>query len=245
MNADSLYNTLSTRVIGDLVALALAIGIAAVAFAYIRRALTDDGWVRSSDLWRHLLLIFSITMFVVFVDIAYQIESYKGERAASRAVAELVDSNAESTFLPRIRLLLLLPVDVIGIALMASLFGVLLVFATNQENWPGPSASTLLEVKYLLVLTIAWHITMIGWWLVFWLTSTDFNGVSWDIGIHVAFIAIESLMLPIFREVDGAKQMSARIGAKAWLAAVCYSTVLTAFYTIRLWDYSSKFMESL
>ena len=243
MHADALYNSLSTRVMGDLVALALAIGIAAVAFSYIRRALMDEGWVSTSDLWRHLMLIFSITMFVVFIDIAYQIESFRGERAAHTEL-EPSQVDAASTFLPRVRLLVLLPVDIIGIALIASLFGVLLVFATNQEFWSGPSASTLLEVYYLLVLTIAWHLAMIGWWVVFWITSVDFKGASWDISVHAAFILIELVTLIAIRFVRKSERLLRSGNVMAWIAATAYSVIVLAFYLIKLWDYSSKFIET-
>lgn len=243
MQADSLYNSLSTRVIGDLVGLALAMGIAAVAFTYIRRALSDEGWLKSADLWRHLVLLFSITMFFVYIDVAYEIEFYKGEHKSLQAQVVVIEDLESVSFLPRLRLLLLLPIDLIGIGLMASLFGVLMVFGTNRDYWAGPSMSTSLEVVYLLALTAAWHMAMIGWWLVYGLTDQNISSVLWDMGVHAAFALIEIIVLLLIRRIRESDWGSRNSNLVAWAATVVYSSILVTLYTARLWDYSMRFID--
>lgn len=246
MNADVLYNTLSSRAIGGLVGLALAMGIASVSFVYIRRAQLDETWSGSGDLWRHLLLLFSITLFVVFIDVAYEIEFYKGERV-SQGITEFRANDAsaiEKTFLPRLRLLLLLPIDLVGIGIISALFGVLLVFGLNRDNWSGPSFTTAREVKYLFVLTIAWHVAMIGWWTVYGLTANDFGSILPDIGVQLVFAMLESISVVLFSAIGVRKFGRSHGGTVAWIGAIAYSATLILFYSVRLWGYSLKFFTS-
>lgn len=241
MNADSLYNILSARIVGNLVGFALAMGIAAVAWTYIQRALSDEGWARSSDVWRHLVLLFSIMLFFAYIDVSYEIEFYKGERLkATRQMAQLEDVEAES-FLPRIRLLLLLPIDMIGIGLMASLFAVLIVFGTNQAYWAGPSMSTSLEVLYLLALTAAWHVSMIGWWLVYGLTAKDVTQVLGDVVTHALFGVVELVSLVVLRFARSSRWGTKNSAIIAWISVGTFSLIFFLMYAVRLWDYSLRF----
>jgi len=243
VDANALYNTLSTRVIGDLVGLAMAIGIAAVAFVYIRRAITDTEWIRSDDLWRHIALMFSITLFFVYIDVAYEVEFYKGEIDNSSNDLIQAEDFANSVFLPRIRLLLLLPIDLVGIGLMSSLFGVLVVFGSNQTFSTGPSVSTSLEVVYLLTLTSAWHAAMIGWWLVYGLTDNNVQNVTWDMGMNAGFASIELLLAIIITKLRNSEWGIRNSNLLAWVATIAYSLILMGIYSIRLWDYSFRFIN--
>ncbi|QDT37602.1 hypothetical protein Pan189_19820 [Stratiformator vulcanicus] len=218
-------------------------GIAAVAFTYIRRALSDESWLTSSDLWRQVVLLFSIALFFVYIDITYEIEFYKGENSAVKKIEISEDIFEKSTFLPRIRLLLLLPIDLIGMGLMASLFGVLLVFGTNKNYWSGPSTSTSLEVMYLLALTASWHFVMIGWWLVYGLTALDVTLALWDVILHASFSVVEIITILIIRRIRNSDWGLRNSNLVAWSATLLYSSVLITLYAVRLWDYSTRFIR--
>ena len=181
-------------------------------------------------------------MFFVYVDVTYEIESYLGERRLAAETKSTPDFIEQHSFLPRIRLLLLLPIDLICFSLMASLFGVLLVFGTRQSFWSGPSSNNSLEVVYLFSITCAWHLACIGWWIVYGLTAGAVLEVWKDIGQHFGFASLDFFMICVVRSLRLSKWGIRNSGTVAWISTSLFSIILIVLYATRLWDYSERFL---
>lgn len=234
----SVYDSVSTSLVGDLLNYALTIGLAAVAYAYFRRSLLDEGWSSSVDLWRHLSVFFCISLFVLFVSTTYEIESARQDFQRDGNAPLSGDADL---FLFRIRLLLLLPIDLVGVFLAACLFAVLMSYATARKNWSTPSHSTVKEVLSLLTTTALWHLTMISWWVVYGYTDQEALLPYRVISTHAAYLAIEVIALAAGVRLMSNDIARRNVGALASTLSIFYCGVLISFYCIRLWDYSLRF----
>lgn len=253
MQFDFVYNTLSTRIIGTLIDQALAAGLFSIAFVFLRRATLDPSWPRSADFIKHLLLLFSVVLLFVYVDLAYEVEFLKGLHSpigqnvvgpANNPGSSLASQDEQNA--AKLQLLLLIPVDLVGITLMASLFGVILVFGLNQETWSGPTTNMIRQVTYLLIIMIAWRISMICWWGIYRFSLIEPNSgfaIPYDILIYIGYILTELAVVVYLIQImkrDFGKRWS---GLISWCAVLFFTFDLLSFYVIRLWDYAGRFLE--
>ncbi len=149
MPAEVLYHSLSARVVGGLIDQLLFFGVFAVSLAITRRCILDSDWCQSGDFIRHLLLMFSITVFLLYIDLSYEVENFKGlqYRAAEPQInqisAQLGQLSAQGRQTAKAQLLVMLPIDLVGIALNSSLFAILTIFLLDSKNWTGRNISTV------------------------------------------------------------------------------------------------------
>ena len=250
MPVELLYHTLSARVVSGLVDEALAIGLFASAFVFVRRATLDPGWERSLDFFRQLLLLFSIVLFFVYVDISYEVELYKGLSSPAASVLPSTPTSPPADPAPaKLLLMLMLPIDVVGIALMAGLFGVVISNSVGERNRSGPNVSTIREVAFLLTLTAAWHISMLCWWVVYRCFSAGpfdlAHLVNVDTYVHAGYAAAELVGARLLMQSLAWRSAMQRSGLVATVAVAGYSIALLSLYAVRLWDYSGRFLQLL
>src|SRR5438046_406878 len=118
-----LYHSLSARIVSGLIDNLLFAGLFFVSLAMARRWARDEGWAQSADLLRHLLLLFSITLFTLYVSLTYEVESLRGlspplsSSQTTELTAGIRDLSPAEQRTSKTQLVVMLPIDIIGITL--------------------------------------------------------------------------------------------------------------------------------
>lgn len=252
MTTEVLYHSLSARVVSNLFDNLVFVGPFIVSLAVARRSIRDEGWGNSGDLLRQLLLLFSITLFTVYVALTYEVESLRGlapqmtplrTTEMSAGMGELSQPQQRTA---KTQLLVMLPVDLIGITLNSGLFALSAIFLLSPKNWTGPNVSTARQVVFLLVVTVFWHVTMIVWWLLYGFFVSGVAGAGRhlaDVGFHGAYIACELVVAGVIHRASRTQWGLKYSGTVAWAAVASFCAVYLSLYAIRLWEYSNRFFS--
>lgn len=231
MSTEVIYHSLSQEIIGSLLEHLLFIGIFSVAFVIVRRSILDPSWIRSTDLIRHLVILFSIVLFITYIHMTYEIENFKGLTHLS--TRDLIEQNQlvvrtlshEGLRTAKTQLLILLPVDITGVAVISGLFAVLIVFNLDSSNWSGRNISTIREVVFLFSITAVWHMAMIVWWLIYGLFEAGLRGVRSrvsDILFHLAYLLLDVILVVITARIMRTRRGLDKSALLAWVAALSY-----------------------
>src|SRR6185436_14726781 len=138
-----LYHSLSARIVSSLLDNLLFVGPFIVSLAMARRATRDEGWSQSGDLLRHLLLLFCVTLFTLYVALTYEVESFRGltaqvpARQTVQMMAGLEQLSAAEQRTAKTQLMVMLPVDLIGITVNSGLFALNALFLVDRRHWAG------------------------------------------------------------------------------------------------------------
>jgi len=250
MATEVLYQSLSARIVSGLIDNLLFVGVFVVSLAIARRCTRDVGWSQSGDLLRHLLLLFSVTLFTLYIALTYEVESFKGltqqvpERQATEMTVEISQLSQAGRQTAKMQLLVMLPVDLIGITLNSGLFALIAMFLLDSRNWTGRNVSILREVVFLLGVTVAWHATMMVWWLLYGSFGSGLVGVgrhSSDIAFHGGYAACELVVAALIYRVSSTRFGLKHSGILAWSSVAAFCAIYLSLYVVRLWEYSSRF----
>jgi hypothetical protein len=252
MPTQVLYHSLSARVVNGLIDNLLFVGVFIVSLAIARRCTRDAGWSQSGDLLRHLLLLFSVTLFTLYVALTYEVESFRGltPQVPARQAIEMTSgigqlSQAEQRT-AKMQLLVMLPVDLMGITLNSGLFALNALFLLDRKNWTGRNVSTTREVVFLLVVTVAWHVTMVVWWVLYGCFGSGLAGIgqhSLDIAFHACYAACELVLAALIHRVSKTQLGLKHSGGLAWASVAAFCTIYLSLYVVRLWEYSDRFFS--
>jgi len=254
MATEVLYHTLTGRIIGSLYEQLLFVGIFAVSLGIVRRSILDEGWFRSFDLLRHLMLLGSVALFTLYMGLSYEIENYKGLQfaitgdKASHVTTLLLQLPEAAQRTAIAQLIMMLPVDLIGVILNSSLFAILAFFSLDQRNWTGRNLSTTRIVMFLLAVMALWHLMSITWWLLYAFFESGFKGFGSyldDILFHIYYIIIEITSYIAIRYAIHSRI----VDYYSWITSTCavliFVSILISLYAIRLWEYSGRFFSML
>jgi hypothetical protein len=244
-----LYHSLSARIVSGLIDNLLFVGPFIVSLAIARRATRDEGWSQSGDLLRHLLLLFCVALFTLYVGLTYEVESFRGltPQAPPRQTIQMTTSieqlSPAEQRTAKTQLMVMLPVDLIGITLNSALFALSTLFLIDRRHWVGRNVSTIRVVVFLLVVTVAWHVTMIVWWLLYGAFTAGIPQYSPDMGFHAMYAAIELLVAIVLHRISKTKFGSMHSGSVAWASVATFCLIYLSLYVIRLWEYSDRFFQ--
>ena len=219
-----------------------------------RRSLLDQGWLQSGDLFRHLILLASVALFTLYIGLTYEIENFKGlqhvtsEEKASHITALLNELPKSAQNKAIAQLLILLPIDLVGIALNSSLFALIGICSLDKSGWTGRNLKTTQTTVYLFGITIAWHFTMISWWILYAMFEDGMGSIQSygsDVLFHITYIVIEIVLLAVNHLLYKRKIGMNRSSLLANHSIASYSAILLSLYIIRLGEYSGRFIKIL
>lgn len=254
MDTVIIYHSLSSKIVSSLLEQLLFVGIFSIAFVIVRRSILEPSWLKSNDFIRQMMLLFSIALFTSYIFITYEVENIKGLSFLG-AITEVSDKEAllgdlsqNALAKAKTQLLLLLPVDLIGIALISGMFASLIVFNFDSDKLSGRNASTIKEVLVLFSITIVWHIAMIVWWVLYGLFENSINGVIKyipDIMFHITYIVVEGIIALTVARFYPTKLGSTYSSILAWGITISYCLILVSLYAVRLWQYMDRFVSMI
>jgi hypothetical protein len=245
-----LYHSLSARIVSGLIDNLLFVGPFIVSLAIARRATRDEGWSQSGDLLRHLLLLFCVTLFTLYVALTYEVESFRGltpqvpPRQTIQMTAGMEQLSTVEQRTAKMQLMVMLPVDLIGITLNSGLFALNALFLIDRRHWAGRNASTTRAVVFLLVITATWHVTMMVWWLLYGSFIGGAAGIpqyARDIRFHAVYGTCELIVAAMLHRVSRTRFGALRSGSVAWVSVAAFCAIYLSLYVIRLWEYTDRF----
>lgn len=248
-----IYHSFSAGLISGFFEQLLFFGIFVIALAMIRRAALTPDWLKSSDFIKHLILVFSVSIFTSYIYITYGIESVKG---LADVGASLLSTEKESLLnslegdkktMATVQLLLMLPIDLVGMALVASLFGTIAVMHLRAQAWSSSNLLTIKTSQYLIAILLFWHFTMIVWWVMYAITNGQIPFFTFfsDIKIHLIYMVLELIFYYLF--VKASKTTVERDNSEklAWIGVLAVAVIFISLYVVRLLAYTDKFINNL
>lgn len=232
-SAASIYVELVAPLIESLLQNVMVIGLLAVTFSYAAQILAHlaahrrdenplgpwEGFVAVQ--FKRAWLLVVVSLFAAYNTIAY------GVWADARPPTGEVDAGTRLV-------LLVLPIDLIQVAIVAALFGALSAEALpmkllgRQEDTRPRTVIT--ELSFLFSFTALWHFSLAFWWVSYGLLADAFSFE--DIVAHGAPGVLHSLAAwAIFKYRNADSPTRMRIEK---LFLVLYSLLAVGFYALRL-----------
>jgi len=233
--ASKVYIDLVAPLIESLLTEVMVLGLLAVTFSYAVEAYRNSrecGKYLFEFLLENIFLVLKrgwllliISMFAAYDTISYavwaKLEPTSGAVEGSKALV-----------------LLALPFDLMQVAIIAALFGVLSAEATPWSSQPTPRKSDCLErdsvlreLRALFFFTGAWHLDIVIWWVLYGVISNDGEFIA-SVLTHAPFAVIYFILFFVSKRILRSTQRSSKVWENALLVA--YSTLLLTFYVYRL-----------
>lgn len=226
----------------------MGIGLFVVGLGYIRHTVRKPRVLRHSGFWKRMLLLGCVVLFVTYVTIAYEVDIEPPNAAESGSVALATVHNA------KLLILTILPIDLLGIALTATLFAVL-----SLEDLPDlfqkldRKFDLYDQIGLLFLLTGLWHVVMIGWWGVY----SVYNGnlgtwfESWrsyqthnlyDVLYHLVYGLGYLSHFYLWKKLSGGSWHRTRRTWVEWWGIAVYAVLVVTVYISRLSSYVDRYL---
>ena len=218
---------------------------------FVRRALLDPGWVRSSDFLRNIALLLSVTLFTLYIGLTYEIENFNGLQGTGsdtkrvETIQKIVALDAASWNRSRILLLTIIPIDLIGIVLNSALYALLIWNSGNNNNWTGRNTSTHRLIVNLFSIAAAWHLVMATWWIVYTFFSSSLSDIfaNTSIAFHLTFAVFDLVIAALGHKLSKQESVAHHIGRITSTMTIVFFFYFLLLYSLRLWGYCNRFRE--
>jgi hypothetical protein len=224
------YTKLIAPIIQSLCAEVMVLGLFVVGFSYIRIAIVNRHIFRQGYFWRQVLLLASVTLFCVYTIISYNVEP-----------ALHVSPLKRDTVVPLKLFFLIMPmIDVMLIGISGAMFVCMSLDSFMPEEENDYSSST--ELSVLLLLSFAWHLVCILWWLM-WIGSSVFD--TYNIWYHFFVVVTQCASLTGWRMIVHSVIYIEHKETCEWCGVAWYALVSVIIYCTRMIYYVDDVFNAL
>lgn len=245
MGPQDVYTSLVNSPLTSLLEGVMGLGLFVVGLGYLRHIARDPKILRHSGVWKRALLLGAVVMFVTYITVAYEVDIGPPDEEFMLPVKEVAQA--------KLLTLMMLPIDLLGVGLMAALFAIL-----SLEDLPdllkgaGRKIGLYDQIGLLFLVTGAWHVVMVAWWFMFTLHTGGVGSwfESWqsyryhnlyDVVYHVAFGVAHLSYFWLWKRMEDGAWVRARRGVLEWWGVLVYVSLVTSVYVTRLSSYVDKY----
>lgn len=166
-------------------------------------------------------------------------EKPKKEELSPQATAEII-------YWGKWLVVCMLPFDLLTLLLIIGMFVVILLERTPQIfDKKDPAYDLIYQIGLLLLLTAAWHLVVVFWWLTWYSITGQWEGWQTDIFYHSAFAIFDLLCFLAWRHLLLRNLNESNRNRMEWVAVLSYSGILISVYASRLVMYVDKLAEGI